>query len=479
MSAGNLFYSENRIRDLASILILLISSLAFSLLHSGNFFFWDTVTEVSIPANWYYDNNFSHLFIPDEISSGHPTFVGIYIAFLWKIFGKTLFVSHIAMFPFIFGTLFQINRYIDRSDHARQFSWPVFIIVVLDATFISQMSLVTFDIVQIFLYVWCINNIIARKPLNLGIAFIFLCMTSMRGIICAGGILLFNLLFDYCYGRKITVRTILPYIPGLGFILAFGIFYLAGHWIMGKGVFGIGQQTFENPSFRSFFLNSAIISWRIIDYGRLGLWIVFGYIIFVAVKRKSLFDNFIRDTLLIAASQLIVFLPALVFLVRFIGHRYLLPVYLMVAICTVYWVLRYSQKPLLIYVLIIASLVSGYSWIYPKTISQGWDSTPAHWPYYKLRREMLDIMRKDSVPYSQTGSFFPNLASSKMIDLTSDTSSFREADFRRDRYILYSNIYNISDDKINELFLSDRWNKVENVERRGVKVILFKRKEHK
>jgi len=94
-----------------TILFIMIS-LGFTLLNANKFFFWDSISQISIPANWYYDNNFRYFFVPDAYATGHPTFVGMYIALLWNVFGKSLLISHLAMFPFIFGILFQLDSYL-------------------------------------------------------------------------------------------------------------------------------------------------------------------------------------------------------------------------------------------------------------------------------------------------------------------------------------------------------------------------------
>ena len=96
----------NPLKNRITILVFFISvSLSFTLLYSGNPFFWDAIIQVSVPANWYYDNNFGHLFLPDQYATGHSTMVGFYLAFVWKIFGRTLVVSHFSMLPFVFGIL--------------------------------------------------------------------------------------------------------------------------------------------------------------------------------------------------------------------------------------------------------------------------------------------------------------------------------------------------------------------------------------
>jgi hypothetical protein len=463
-------------RNSIPVLFLLFLSIVFTLIHSNNFFFWDTISQISVPANWYYDTNFHSFFLPDDIATGHPTFAGMYVALLWKVFGKTLLVSHLAMVPFIFGILYQIKRYLESADLNKRFQWLILAITVIDATLVSQMSMVSFDTIQIFFFLWSVNSVILNKKLSLAFAFTGLCLISLRGTICAGGILIFNLLYTRINSGKISLKTIYPYSLGIITFLIFLLaFYLDKHWIIHNVVSKKWQQSSEIASFNEIIRNTGIIGWRLIDYGRTGLWIVFGLIIFKAVRKGTLYDDFFRNTLLIALTQLIIFLPVLIFSRNFIGHRYLLPVIIPVAICTIYQVFRNFKKPLLISVFIITILISGYFMVYPKTIAQGWDATPAHWPYYEIRKEMIAWMKSDSIPVQQTGSFFPNLASFKLTDLSDETTSFKEADLSKDNYVLFSNVFNVPDHKIEELYTASCWKEVKKIDRMNVYMILFKK----
>ena len=78
-------------------------------LNKENGFFWDTIQLASGHGNFYYSTNFSQLLLPIELDSGHIPVFGIYIALVWKIFGKTLEASHFALLPFALGIVWQIN----------------------------------------------------------------------------------------------------------------------------------------------------------------------------------------------------------------------------------------------------------------------------------------------------------------------------------------------------------------------------------
>ncbi|MBL0080448.1 MAG: hypothetical protein IPP53_15465 [Bacteroidetes bacterium] len=65
---------------------------------ANNPFFWDTVLTSKI-AQYFYENGFGNLIVPIDLDAGHPPFFQIYLSILWKLFGKSLLVSHLAMLP--------------------------------------------------------------------------------------------------------------------------------------------------------------------------------------------------------------------------------------------------------------------------------------------------------------------------------------------------------------------------------------------
>jgi hypothetical protein len=117
--------------------------------------------------------------------------------------------------------------------------------------------------------------------------------------------------------------------------------------------------------------------------------------------------------------------------------------------------------------------LSGSFWVYPDKIAQGWDATPAHWPYYSVRNEMLNYLKANKIPLSSVGSFFPNTASFRLTDLSDDNLSFKDADLGKEEYILFSNVFNQNDEIIDKLFSEKNWTKEKIIKERGVYMILF------
>jgi hypothetical protein len=464
----------------ARFTLFVITALLFTLLHSDKFFFWDSISQISIPANWYYDHNFRYFFVPDEYATGHPTFVGIYIALLWKVFGRSLVVTHLAMLPFITGIMIQLYSYIKSSGSNKLFPFLIFIIVICDATLVSQMSMITFDIPQIFFFLWSLNCLRNERYLKLSIAFTGLMMMSLRGSICGFGIILYSLLTVYQKNRRVSVKSLIPFLPGLfALILFLLLFYLQKHWIINNNVSKKWEEFSKIASLPEMIRNIGLVAWRLVDYGRIGIWLAFSVILFLSLRKRTLFDNFFRNTFCIAICQFIVLFPVTIPYKNPFGHRYFLPVIIMVSVAVIYWIFKYAKLKILIYTALFILVFSGYFWIYPDKIAQGWDATPAHWPYYQIRLEMQEYLNKNQIPACETGSYSPNIASYKFIDLIESNQALKDADLQKEKFILFSNVYNRKDDVIDTLFSGKSWIKEKIIKKKGVYMILFKRREFK
>jgi hypothetical protein len=131
-----------------------------------------------------------------------------------------------------------------------------------------------------------------------------------------------------------------------------------------------------------------------------------------------------------------------------LGHRYLLPVYLTFSLlCASMVFSRQIDKKLRVALVSfwLVSVIGGNFWIYPEKISQGWDSTLAHLPYYKIRHQAIEYIDEQEINFDSVQSFFPNVAIVDDVDLNNDYRQFVEFD-NSCNYVLYSNVFNISDE---------------------------------
>lgn len=136
-------------------------SLPFWLLFAGltfwvqdNAFFWDTLSQASRRAHWYYEHNFQFFFLSPELDSGHPVFFNRYIARCWQVFGKSLPVSHWAVFPFLMGVIWQLGRLVNQFLPDPRKAFGGMLVLVSIPFFIGHSVLVSPDLVLLFGFFW-------------------------------------------------------------------------------------------------------------------------------------------------------------------------------------------------------------------------------------------------------------------------------------------------------------------------------------
>ena len=202
-----------------------------------NSFFWDTVQLGSAHANYYYNNHFSKLLLPEDIDSGHiPTF-GMYIALLWKLFGRSLTVSHLAMLPFALGIVFKIFK-LCRKFIPEQFVGLALVLVLVDPSLLSQMTLISPDVCLVFFFLLGMNAVLENKKLWIIVAVFCLFLTSMRGMmvsLCLLGLDVYSHINWKTTAGNIfnqLVKRSLLYLPALLLFLTYNSYhYLETGWI--------------------------------------------------------------------------------------------------------------------------------------------------------------------------------------------------------------------------------------------------------
>jgi hypothetical protein len=469
---------------------VLISGIVFILVLVGininNFFFWDSVQLGSKHASFYYFNNYSSLLLPDEIDSGHIPAFGMYLALIWKLFGRSLWISHLSMLPFVLGIAIQLYKLLKRFVVNKHLFFAFFL-VLLDPTLLSQMTLISPDVPLTFFFLLGLNATLNNKAGWIMISAIFLFLTSMRGMMISLCILFLDLYHNIFF--KENIKSIIPsllkkglkylpsfllsaiykqyaketfiklfkrsliYLPALLIFIAYSLFHYRE-----KGWIGFHQNSswaecFEPVGLNGFIYNIGILGWRMIDFGRIGVWISF--IILFTFYHKQILNNSKTHLLLFLFILSFILLPAnMLWAKNLTAHRYLIPLYLIFSIFCAQILFSFYVKEKLRYALITlwgTLIISGNFWIYPNKISMGWDSTLAHLPYYDLRNKALEYLDKKGINFNAVASFFPNEASLNEIDLTGDQRKFSIYN-GKNQYVFYSNIYNIDDQIYDEIY---------------------------
>ncbi len=463
-------------------IIFSIIAVAATFLVRNNPFFWDTVQLASKHGHFFYDTNFSSLILPENIDSGHLPAFGMYIAACWKVFGKTLAVSHFAMLPFLLGIgfyLLKIGRFLANEKYA---PW-LLVLCFADPVLASQSILVSPDIMLLCFFLMGLNAIWAKQSKwVLVIAVVGLGMSSMRGMMVAVGLFVFSLfLVEEQLSAKVFFKKISPFIPG-GLVAVAFLFY---HWQQ-TGWVGYHPDSpwavsYEKVGFQGFVKNIAVLGWRMLDFGRVFACLAllfFARRIFVKNRFKEL-PQF-KQLLLLAVVVFLLTIPTQLLYKGLLAHRYFLPFFVSLHFLLFYFIfgkeaeqgsVKTSSK--IIFAIVVAGLLSGNLWVYPKKISQGWDSTLAHVHWFGLQKEVGKFIHENSIAPKDVGTAFPNIGPREWYGLNGVGEGFVEKDLGTDCYILYSNIMNdFSDGEIDEL--EERWEVVFQKEKMGVCAIIYK-----
>ncbi len=401
------------------------------------FFFWDTIQLASKHAHFYFENNFSQFFLPEEINSGHPPFFGMLLAALWKIFGKHLIIGHAFMALVTLGSLYrahQLGKYF--LDDNRAFLFPL--ILFCNPIFLGHSVLVSPDNVLLFLLISAIHFLINSRRDGFAIVCLLLAMLSMRGMMVVLALFIANVLFYRLEKRRITFKLFSKYaLAGLfsaTFLLAH---YFHTRWI-GFHDESPWHESFQLVNISGYLYNLGLIVWRLIDFGNIFILLPIPVLIW-KLKDKLRDERFTLLFSLLIGFAIVLVLPLAAFQ-YLTGHRYFMPIYLVLSFAFIK--LIFDLKYLKILSIVLLLLFLGNWWIYPRSISQGWDVSLSHLPFYQLTEEMLDYVEMEQIDAGKIGTQFPLKSESKYLYLSNEFPSFKEGVIGEDQFILYSRVMN-------------------------------------
>ncbi|HXA02601.1 MAG TPA: hypothetical protein VNW99_11475, partial [Cytophagaceae bacterium] len=348
-------------------------------------------------------------------------------------------------------------------------------LLLSDPTLLAQSILVSPDIILVFFFLLSLNSLLQNKKPLLVISLIFLAMISMRGMMHVVIIFLFNIFNIYLQEGKIILKRlsmILSYIPA-GFIAGLWLYlhFLHTGWV-GYHDDSPWSGCFQPVDMKGLFRNIFIFGWRMIDFGRIIIWILAIPVIYYSVKR-SLFDENSKRLFGIFVISIVVLIPNMILHTNLLGHRYLIIIYFLFALL-IFYQIRLLNPNLIkrLSLLAVFILLCGNLLVYPEGIAQGWDSSLAHYPYYKLRKEMMEFIKNEKIPYNEVGTAFPNNVNIRFIDLGDSSYCFTNKDVKKNKYVFYSHIFNdFTNEEIEEL---KKWPIIKRIKSLTVEVILYK-----
>lgn len=454
------------------ILTLSIFSVIITIFSLNFGMFWDNVLFASKMSNPLFENGiFNWKSIPLESDPGHPPFLATLLALGWKLFGKSLIVSHFIMMPFVFGLLWQLFSFVTIFIKDRKLQiWP-FILVIADPTLLSQLTLVNPEIIQLFFFFTSLNAVLRNNKYLKIIGLAFLGIVSFRGMMLCAGVFIIDILIHLFHKKKtmksfFTKQILLEYaIAATPALLYIGWRILDKGWIISNplGIWGKAWQFSSLQEFvKNFLRNVVVFVHQMTDFGRLVPVLFVLFTLFF--KRRSINWAQIQPLILI-----IVFSTAMIYAISLLinntmGHRYYIPMYLSIGLLSFILLQHYKLKKM-IYLGLLSSLLLGNFIVYPDKFAQGWDASLAHVPYWNLRRNAIQYMDDNQLDISETASFFPNYTTIDNVDLNGDMRSFIKFT-GKEKFVFYSNVYNLSDiefDLLHQNYTTKRIFKKRNV----------------
>ena len=460
-------------------IILLIVTINFP-------FFWDTIQLASKHAHYFYESGFQSIILPNEIDSGHIPSLGMYLALIWKIGGKSLTISHLAMVPFVLGIAYQLILLIRKLFTA---DWQLHAIILLlaDATLLAQCTLISPDVMLVFFFLMALNNLLIKKTFWYPVALVGLTLSSIRGMMCVAGLFVAELIIHFNGDNSISssgrykktfseiLKILKPFLPSIIIAICFFMWHYHKTGWIGYHKNMPWYPLFETVGIKGAFYNAFILGWRLIDFGRLFVWLAGAFCLWHYYKNRPVIPGILKSIIIILICIFLSISYAAVLHKNLSGHRYFLPVYLLIAILVTFYLFEITNSRFwkkVIFYLMLAGILSGNFWIYPDRIAKGWDSTLAYLPYFPLREKMMDWMAKEDIPLSETGTLFPNIGPIEYIDLSGKKESFAEFDLKRNHYVFYSNVFNgFSDAELSELKMN--WKPIKAYKFLMVKIILY------
>jgi len=461
--------------DTLRILLFLFISLAIFAFSYNFGIFWDNVLFVSKLGSYLYNNGIFIWMFPDVIDSGHPPAIGFLNALFWKIFGKELWVTHLVMIPFTIGLFYQIHQLVSFYIKNNLTAFLGLILIFADPTLATQLVIVNPEVIQLFFFFLAINAVLRNNFYLKTIALLFLSIISLRSMMLCGGVFLFEFLNSYIIDKQ-KFKSIFNYKFIIGYSIGSipGLLFLSSHYLTKGWIFSHPNSPWEAHhhlvSISEFLKNLLIMTHRFLDFGRI---FIFIFIVFSFFKFKNLLNNKSNmQLLLLSITSVIIVVIASLLKTNPFGHRYFIACYIFLILFSFIIIQNYFKNKSLIYTLLLAGLLSGNMWIYPRNISQGWDASLAHLPYHSLRTKAIQYLDDNAIKIEETTTFFPNATSLDNVDLSGDIREFERYSGIND-YIFYSNVYNLTDDEYENI--DNNYTIVKKFEKARIHIYIYKR----
>lgn len=401
-------------------------------------FFWDGTFFSETAVAFYNDPAFRDYIPPlNTDTGGFPLYQGYHAGF-WRIFEKSLPVSHLITLIILLSCVYEYYKLARRFLSEQMIPFAM-LLLVCEPVFVTQSILMGYDLFIAWFFLMALNAMFDQSRKLYGTALVFLCCCSIRGIMLGVSLLL----IDFIINRQISAKKIFPYIPAILFTSIWALY----HWKNTGWIFFSPEREDTHESFLPFSMmirQAGFIIWKVNDIGRVALW--FFLALGGIMLSKKLNGNW-SLLLKILFIPLIVLSLFMIPIANPIGHKYFLVVFLCLNIAVCYLIQHHSTKKLrlVLFSVLTISLIAGNFWLYPERYGNAWDSSLKVIPYFELREKMDRFISEKGIPVNDIGTQYPLIADKRFSHLTDSSSAYTNVwmgPIANYDYFLHSNVIN-------------------------------------
>lgn len=384
--------------------LFLLAYLLLLFFSPGMPFFNDTVI-FSQQARFFFHEDIWKLSLPDEYYTGNPELFPLYLSWIWRIFGKSLLVSHLAMLPFIITFTWQVFILAKRIIPT-PYLLPALTLILIDPTLQAQAILFSKSIVIVAFFLMAVNQIFYRNNFLMGLALSVLVFTDITGMVLIVAVLLTDLLITawiFKSRQAFHFQNLKPYIFA-SFILVLWI--SISQFVMGRTPYAFPDLTTAQgfTTFGQVLMNGLQVDLNLIDYGRVGYWIfILIYLIRWLIRpwREHPAISILVITGILATGIMEI---SIIFYDVAIKARYFLFAYVIFPVLFIA-IASYNYRPFILsrrlsMILAAVILASGHFWIFPHANNRDWDAAHGWMPWAELARNEIQAMQSAGEPVS-------------------------------------------------------------------------------
>jgi hypothetical protein len=407
-----------------------------------------------------------------------PPLTHFILALGWKIFGRTLATSHLILGLFSIGCIHQAFVFCRNNVPVKNTATLVFLLMILDASFLTQISLLFPDIFLFFFSFLSINQYQKNKRISLSVSLLLLCLCSLRASAICGAIGLSIFFYELQTDKKkaplqILGNSIVPFLPC---IAAIAIFFATkkittGSFFMQDSSMWKGSWELVNG--KQLLANIKGVIRFMLDNGTIVIWTGLIFLFFNLTNKRKFLDENRFVIYLFAATLLVMCLLTLPFTNSFGKRYFILPCMFLnfLAGKMAFEVLK-RKTAIVICALMLVGVSSSHFWKYPDRFSKAWDCSLGHLPYYKLRQQAVEFVKQNNIDPSGMSFFFPGTQAGKYIELNDSEMSFAGFDLSQNAYATCSNIANRDVALTNEIV--NHWQLVKEFSNCGIYIRIYR-----